>query len=360
MSHRRIIDSFNKWRQTDEPLVMATVFATEGSTYSKPGHRILISASGDYQGLVSGGCVEGDLAAHAHLVFVTGDARSITYDLREDKDSVWGMGVGCDGVIKILLQRLDAATDYEPFRTIAERQTGPHGGGTCVTVIESEDAQLPPGATWIDWGSNSLSWQMHDEQMSAISSQSSMLGALAKPKLVRQPSRGGAMTALHAPIAPIPRLLVLGAGPDAVPIVTLATEIGWFVTVVDHRQLRIDDPSFAVAEHRLCSPLNAFPSEVELDQYAAAIVMSHNLEADGQYLSHLTTNTSIGYIGLLGPKTRRNRLIKMHDLSEPEFVSRLHGPAGMSIGADSPETIALSILAEIHQTLDKMQDGQPA
>jgi len=267
------------------------------------------------------------------------------------------MGVGCDGVIKILLQRLDAATDYEPYRTIAERQTVPQGGGTCVTVIESEDRDLLPGATWIDWGTDSLAWQMPDDRMSAIRNQSSTLGMMSEPKLLRQPSRGGAFTALHVPIIPIPRLLVLGAGPDAVPLVTIANEIGWFVTVIDHRQARINDPAFLAAEHCLCIPFMEFPSAVELDQYSAVVVMSHNLEADGQYLSHLSTNAGIRYIGLLGPRTRRDRLIEAHDLGDPAFTERLHGPAGVPIGADSPETIALSILADIHQTLDQVQNN---
>ena len=88
--------------------------------------------------------------------------------------------------------------------------------------------------------------------------------------------------------------------------------------------------------------------------------MSHNLEADGQYLSQLTTLAGIRYIGLLGPKTRRDRLVETHGLDDPAFTARLHGPAGVPIGANSPETIALSILAEIHQALDQTQDNQDA
>ena len=153
------------------------------------------------------------------MVFTTGDARTLTYDLpyglSEEDEMLQNMGIGSEGAIKILLQRLDAASGYEPFRTIAERQTTPHGGGTCVTVIESEDSELPPGATWIDWGADSLSWQMPDDRMSAIRNQSNTLGTTPIPKLLRQPSRGGAFTALHAPIIPIPRLLILGGGPDA-------------------------------------------------------------------------------------------------------------------------------------------------
>jgi len=213
---------------------------------------MIISVDGHYQGFISGGGIEGDITAHAHMVFTTGDARTLTYDLR--KDSETDLGIGCGGSIKILLQRLDAATGYEPFRTIAERQTLPHGGGTCVTVIESEDRDLRPGATWIDWGADNLVWQMPEDRMSAIRNQSDTLGTMSKPKLLRQPSRGGAFMALHAPIMPIPRLLILGGGPDAVPLVTMANEIGWLVTVVDHRQICIDDPAFAIAEHRLCRP----------------------------------------------------------------------------------------------------------
>jgi len=362
MSDRRIIDSFNEWRKTGEPIVMATVFATEGSTYSKAGHRIIIATNGDYQGLVSGGCVEGDLAAHAHMVFITGEARTITYDLRQDDDEIWGMGVGCDGVIKILLQRLDADTEYEPFRTIAERQTVANGGGTCVTVTESEDSELLPGATWVDWGDDSLAWQMPEDRMSAIRNQSGTLSKMSKPKLLRQPSRGGAFTALHVPIQPIPRLLILGAGPDAAPLLAMANELGWFVTVIDHRQARIDDPAFSSADHRLCIPSEEVPAAVDLDQFSAAVIMSHNLEADGLYLTHLSTHLStkarICYIGLLGPKKRRDRLIKAHDLGDTELISRLHGPAGLPIGAHSPESIALSILADIHQQLDQAAEDQ--
>ncbi len=356
MSTRHIIDSFNAWRETETQLVLATVIATEGSTYSKAGHRILIAPSGDYQGLVSGGCLEGDLAAHAHTVFVTGDARTITYDMREDDNNVWGMGVGCDGLIRILLQRLDAGTDFEPFRTIAERQLAPSGASLCVTVVESEDRDLPTGATWIDWGDGSLAWRMPDDRQSAIRNQSGTLHTGAQPKLLRQPSRGGAFTALHAPIVPVPRLLILGAGPDAAPLFTMADQIGWLTTVVDHRQARIDDPAFATAEQRRCIALDHFPGAVVLDQYAAAIVMSHNLEADGQYLSHLTAANGIGYIGLLGPVARRDRLVRQAGIDDPNFLARLHGPAGLPIGSDSPETIALSILAEIHQSRGRIPE----
>ena len=119
MSDKALLQRFDDWRRAGRPLALATVVATAGSTYTKPGHRILIAGNGDYQGLVSGGCLEGDLAAHARDVIASGTARVITYDLRGDADELFGLGIGCDGLLKILLQQLLPQDDYAPFAAIA-------------------------------------------------------------------------------------------------------------------------------------------------------------------------------------------------------------------------------------------------
>ena len=358
MSIKRIIEEFDRWTPGREPLVLATVYATEGSTYSKAGQRILINNDGESFGLISGGCLEGDLAGHAHTVFVSGDARTVTYDLSEEAGLSWGLGVGCDGVMKILLQRLDAEHDYEPFRTLAARHRAHKDNGSCVTVIESEDRDLRPGATLIDWGNDAFCWQMPDDRRDAISNQTDTLGELDRPKLLRQPSRGGAFVALHTPIRPIPRLLILGAGPDATPLVNIANETGWLVTIVDHRQANMNNPELGVAEQTLCLPHESFPGELDLHTFDAAVIMSHNLEADGAYLKTLSQQTDIPYVGLLGPSARRQLLLKEHELQKTNFSARLYGPAGLNIGADSPETIALSIMAEIQQAYYQNSEEQ--
>src|SRR5690606_6498005 len=123
------------WRASGEPLVLATVFETAGSTYSKAGHRILIAANGDYQGLVSGGCLEGDLAERARAVQARGVPAAVTYDMRDEADDLWGLGVGCNGLLRVFLQPLYSAEGYEPFATIAKRLIG-RGRATLATVIE--------------------------------------------------------------------------------------------------------------------------------------------------------------------------------------------------------------------------------
>ena len=123
----------------NEPLVLATVYETAGSTYSKAGQRILLAANGEYRGLVSGGCLEGDLAERARGVIAAARAAAVTYDLRDSADDLWGLGVGCNGLLRVFLQPLLPASDYQPFGAIAERLAGTQRAGVA-TIIESQRA----------------------------------------------------------------------------------------------------------------------------------------------------------------------------------------------------------------------------
>ena len=115
MSFRGLITTFEAWRESGEPMVLATVYDTIGSTYTKAGHRILIAANADYQGLVSGGCLEGDLAERATNVLRTGEAVAVTYDMRDEADDLWGLGVGCNGLLRVFLQPLTPTNGYAPL-----------------------------------------------------------------------------------------------------------------------------------------------------------------------------------------------------------------------------------------------------
>jgi|CXWL01.1.fsa_nt_gi xanthine/CO dehydrogenase XdhC/CoxF family maturation factor len=317
MSDKALLQRFDEWHREGRTLALATVVSTAGSTYTKPGHRILITDSGDYQGLVSGGCLEGDLAAHAQQVIASGDARIITYDLRGEADELFGLGIGCDGLLRILLQRLSPADGFEPFATLANVFRGDVTAGCALVLADHGD--LRTGTTLI-----------------------SVDGTFGRPDLA-------AADVLYTPLRPLPRLLVLGAGPDAVPVVTLADTLGWRITLVDHRPASLERPAFAVADSRVCSPAAELADQVPLATFAAALVMSHHLATDQSYLAALAASP-VPYIGLLGPVGRRDRLLRKLGDAAGALDGRLHGPAGLDIGADSPESIALSILAEIHAT----------
>ena len=277
MSDKALLQRFDAWRREGRPLVLATVVSTAGSTYTKPGHRMVITDSGDYQGLISGGCLEGDLAAHAQEVIASGDARVITYDLRGSDDALFGLGIGCDGLLRILLQCLSPANGFEPFSAIAEVLRGEVPAHCAVVLADRGEVRI--GTTLI-----------------------STDGTFGQPDLA-------SAEVLYTKLRPLPRLLVLGAGPDAVPVVTLADTLGWRVTLVDHRPASLERPGFAVADSRVRAPAEQFANQLTLQNFAAAIVMSHHLATDRSYLVALA-RSPIPYIGLLGPPGRRDRLLR--------------------------------------------------
>lgn len=321
MSDKALLKRFDAWKREGRTLVLATVVGTEGSTYTKAGHRMLIADCGECEGLVSGGCLEGDLALHAAQVIASGEARIVDYDLRGEGDELFGLGVGCDGMLRILLQRLTPADGYEPLTTIS---TVLHGdtAGHC-TIVLADHGSLRAGTTRISLSSSVDPADLDDTNL------------------------------LQTRLKPLPRLLVLGAGPDAVPIVSLADTLGWRVTLVDHRPAYLDRPGFATAESRVADPATGLGARVALPTFAAAIVMSHHLATDRSYLVTLA-GSPVPYIGLLGPPGRRERLLgEIGAAAARDLAGRLHGPAGLDIGADSPESIALSILAQIHGALHK-------
>jgi xanthine/CO dehydrogenase XdhC/CoxF family maturation factor len=344
MSARRIAETFDAWRHSGEPLVLATVFETQGSTYSKAGHAILISASGDYQGLVSGGCLEGDLAERARKAIAARRAVPVTYDLRDEADELWGLGIGCNGLIRIFLQPLYAAEGYEPFATIAERMTS-HAPAAVATVVESPHADLVAGATLVRHGGQSTAHNVPQAWMSRLATRCDEVLEIGRARFENTAGLG----VLCAPIKRIPRLLVLGAGLDAIPLVRLAADLGWIVTVADHRPAYTQRPGFetATAVHTLVAA--EVSQALKLDAFDAIIVMSHHLATDQTYLAQLGA-VRARYIGVLGPPARKQRLLDALPDRGAALRAKVKGPVGLDIRADSPESIALSIVAELQAT----------
>jgi xanthine/CO dehydrogenase XdhC/CoxF family maturation factor len=344
VSARRIVETFETWRRSGEPLVLATVFETHGSTYSKAGHAILISASGDYQGLVSGGCLEGDLADRARKAIAARHAVPVIYDLRDEADELWGLGIGCNGLIKIFLQPLYAPEDYEPFATVAQWMTA-HATAAIATVIESPHADLAAGATLVRHGGRSTTRNVPQAWTGRLAARCDEALKTGRAGF----EAAGGLGVLCAPIKRIPRLLVLGAGLDAIPLVRLAADIGWIVTVADHRPAYTQRPGFetATAVHTLAAA--EVSQALKLDEFDAIIVMSHHLATDQTYLSQLGA-VPARYIGVLGPPGRKQRLLDSLPDGGAALRVKLKGPVGLDIRADSPESIALSIVAELQAT----------
>jgi xanthine/CO dehydrogenase XdhC/CoxF family maturation factor len=308
-------------------LVAAFVIATEGSTYRKPGALMLLSSTGARCGLLSGGCLEGDLHEHAQRL-LAGDDRILErhYDGRGSDDPVWGLGLGCEGAMRILLWRLETGSSLTLLR------------GWLSAAIRREPALLEIDLANGD-GALSLGSALRGDADS--SSPSSVLPS------DRATLRDGSFAVAAARV---PALLLCGAGPDAEPVVRMASQVGWQVAVVDHRPAYVDAARFQDAV-RVATVDAADPGAlVALDGFDAAVVMSHNLVADGRYLAALAVS-SIPYVGLLGPAARRERLYaELGPLAEA-LRPRLRAPVGLDLGGASPEAIALSIVAELQASL---------
>jgi xanthine/CO dehydrogenase XdhC/CoxF family maturation factor len=316
--------------------VLATVVATAGSTYRKPGARMLIMSDGSYLGLLSGGCLEADLKLHAQQVLDDGVPRAVEYDMRGPDDILFGLGAGCEGAMRVLLEPADPGSPAAAALAAAGLATQSGEPAQLVCVHESPDLPLGtymPGAAL----------------PSALRGAAQALGERAS-RGIDSSEDGRRSRALVQFLAPPPHMLICGAGPDARPVVHAARGLGWRVSVVDHRPAYAQAADFSGAQVRLCDP-HLLRSCIDIERCHAAVVMSHHLPSDAAYLRELARPGGPAYIGLLGPEARRNRLRQELGPVAEQLRGRLRGPVGIDIGAVTPEGIALAIVSQIHAWL---------
>jgi xanthine dehydrogenase accessory factor len=322
--------------------VLATLVATAGSTYRKPGARMLILSDGSFRGLLSGGCLEADLGAHAREVLGSGVARAVEYDLRGPDDVLFGLGAGCEGAMRVLLEAAGPGT----VAAIAlERARIPTARGQPTSlIVVHESSDLPLGTYH---GESALPQALRAAALQAL--------ADAASREVQYETGGRRTRAFVQFLAPPPHLLVCGAGPDAQPVVDAAVTLGWRVTVVDHR------PAYAIARRFPGASVRRvdardLDSVVALAECHAAVVMSHHLNSDVAYLGALARTPTLEYVGLLGPKSRRERILQELGPAAQSLRLRIRGPVGIDIGAVTPEGIALAIISQVHAWLAGRMD----
>ncbi len=346
---RDILDAYQALRESGEAGVLASAVHTEGSTYRRPGARMLALPDDRMIGLISGGCLEGDLLEHSRSVRESGEPRIVRYDMRPEEDILWGLGLGCSGMVDVLLERVDAAA-AGPLDFLAEciRERGP---GVLATALAGEAALA-------------TRWSLHpDGRFSGPSSGAEEIERAARGAAARGRGEllaGEAGKILIEVVRPPPRLVVFGAGPDAVPVVRIASELGWEIAVVDWRPAYARPERFPEASAVVECEAERIGERVNLDATTAAIVMTHHYLRDRSLLRFLLPSAA-AFIGMLGPRRRTEALLG--DLREEgltvtaEQLERLHGPAGLDIGAESPEQIALALVAEIQAVLAGRRGG---
>jgi xanthine dehydrogenase accessory factor len=343
---RSILEAWDVERAAGRSAVLATVVRVTGSAYRGPGARMLLRWDGTAIGLVSGGCLEADLAERARAVERSRTAHTVVYDLRSPDDVIWGLGLGCSGEIRVLLERLDPA-DRVPHLDLLRASLDRRASGA-VAVAFSVDGTAPArvGDRWLFGPRGERIDPREDDPLSPS------IAAVAERVLTERRSRvapiaspGGTVDVLVEHLEPPLALLVFGAGGDAEPLVDLAAGLGWEVTVADPR------PAYARAERFprarrvvLVDPERAEARVPPPDERTAAVVLTHNFVHD-LHLLELLLRSRAPYVGLLGPRRRAEKL--MAGIEGVRLQGAIHAPVGLDIGAETPAEIALSILAEI-------------
>lgn len=350
-THRTVVDALSRAAEASESTVLATVVRVTGSSYGGVGARMLIRSDGSTVGLVSGGCLESDLAEHARRVSVTGCAEVVRYDTRDDDDAPWGLGLGCDGVIDVLLEPLPPPLARK-VATLIDRALAadaPSVVATVIQVVGSETGSPRVGAHAVfssteiqsvgEWGMGSVLADAAKHVVEALSA--------GRRGLVREI---GAVEVAFEVVMPAVRLVICGTGPDAAPVTRFASELGWDVTVVDHRPLTdacsARFPGACVVE---CAEALRLAHVVPLTLQTAAVVMSHHFARDRDYVQALLA-ANVAYLGVLGPRARTERMLAeltTRNGTPPTVGDRFFAPVGMDIGGEGPDAIALAIISQV-------------
>jgi len=337
---RSILSLWREARERGEEICLATVVEVEGSSYRKPGARMVITSGGRRAGTISGGCLEAEVQKKAWWLTEAGPSMQ-RYSSFYDDDSEMPYGLGCGGTVSVLLQRGEAA---DRVLAALERSLASRQGAVFVSVIASESPQ--------DLGTRLMIHEGIDSGSAAgLSADLLKLGHRAMEERQSLWQRG--RTAIFAEYLP-PRvgLLAVGAGDDAIPLVEFASRLGWRTTVVDGRTHLATPARFPMADE--VSGLSCL-SELAPASRDAAVILTHSYEQDRAALRALLPSKA-GYLGILGPRKRTDRLLEEVapelGLTVEDCRARLHSPVGLDIGAKDPTSIALAITAEIYAELE--------
>jgi xanthine dehydrogenase accessory factor len=346
---RDIIKAFDEAQKFGKQTALATVVHVEGSSYRRPGARMLIEDDGQLTGAISGGCLEGDALRKALLVMTEKRSRLVTYDTMDDDDAKFGVGLGCNGIIQVLIEPIDISNPDNPIQYL-KKVNEKRQAAALITLFSLPDRKDPQYGTC-------LLLKEDGDLVQHVPFLKDVLLADANEVLINQVSSfknytsdDHNITAFIEVIKPPVSIIIIGAGNDVVPVVNMAEILGWETTVVDGRANYAKQERFVSACQVLVAKPGNVLEQIAIDEHTVFLLMTHNYNYDMAMLRQLLVK-NVTYIGMLGPKKKKERM--MNELKDEglnfteQQLSVLHSPVGLDIGAETSEEIALSILAEI-------------
>ncbi len=358
---KALIDAFEKASREGRRCALATVVHVEGSSYRRPGARMLVDDTGQLTGAISGGCLEGDALTKAMLVLGRQKAKLVTYDTNDDDDAKLGVGLGCNGIIQVLIEPIITTDANNPI-TLLKATTNNRQSAVLVTLYNllQKNEEQPGTCMLISQDGTTIFKQNTVPLPEPVVADAGQALQTHTSNFKTYPADHQKLSAFIEYMPPCISVVVVGAGNDVMPLVSMAAILGWQTTVIDGRHTHATAERFNYGCQVMVSKPEQALERVIIDARTAVVLMTHNYNYDLAVLRNLTV-TQAAYIGMLGPKKKLARMLSELenegiDLNN-NLLSRLYGPTGLHIGAETPEEIALAILAEIKAVFSHCAGG---
>ncbi len=349
-----IVSAAELLRKSGHKGALATVVKVQGSAYRRPGARMLFSERGREAGFVSAGCLEADLMERARKVMSSNLPALVSYDTSSTDDLIMGLGLGCNGTVEILLEPLNEKMDSKLrfLRSLVEKKQF----GVLATVFREKGSSGLIGRALTVSSDRSVHNDFMNAELAgmvALDAMNVLRAGLSASN--RYEAKNASVEMLIEAILPPLPLVIFGAGPDAQPLIKFAHELGWHTTMVDHRPAYATKENFPLADAVIVSRPEELSKHLEIEPQTVAIIMTHNFPTELKLL-RLLLPSQARYVGLLGPKSKFD-LLSQHLRQEgfeptKEQLKKLHTPVGLDIGAETPEEIAFSVIAEIKAVIE--------
>ena len=343
---RSIVKAYNTIDFSSTRAVLATVARVEGSSYRRTGARMLVLDNGTYLGGISGGCLEGDALRRARKALVLDKPAIVTYDTTQEDSHQIGVGLGCNGIIDVLFTPLNNGDEQNPVKLLSAL-TEKREPSIVVTVTECDDRLNALGKTILFKNDDQFlkSFVIESIRSAVLRDIRECLKKL-RSQTITYPEPDGSIKVFIEVILPVTHLVIYGGNTDIYSLVRITKELGWDATVVTNLA-KADKALFSLATRVIN---NTGPEEPVIDNHTAILLMTHDYKADFRNLQK-ALQTGCSYIGILGPRKRTDKMFNaLAEAGNPVSAAnqqRIFSPAGLDIGANTPEEIALSIAAEV-------------
>ncbi|HEX4583253.1 MAG TPA: XdhC family protein [Burkholderiaceae bacterium] len=355
-----VLRAYEKVSRGGRTAALASVVSVSGSTYRRIGAHMLVTEDGEVTGAISGGCLERDICRHATWVMQSGEAKHLVYDSTGDDEAEDAFALGCNGVVEVLVERLLPEDPTMGFLAGCLRRGESGVVATIFAGGPDGDSKSCSRLLWCPNGTTLAIGIRSARLVQSLSENARNVLASGKSAALTIGEGAGRAAACFEIVKPSSQLVIFGGGHDAIPLAAFAKALGTRVVVVDPRPGHATRTRFPSAERLIVAEPQDAVGLIALDDNSSAVVMHHNYGLDFVALQALLPKP-ISYLGVLGPKRRTVRLLadlaRSGSVATQTQLARLHGPAGLDLGAETPEEVALAIVAEMKAALAGRSGG---